>query len=147
MIDAKLVRAIRMLALQSVEEPTDEDTWAKVCRFYSITFNTPLYKVEELDPVHVLTHFFQHKYETLANGSENDVRLYEEEKASLLWPEELSKKLNDDDDWVKKLEAEMAEGQAEDGPKDSGEVVKEAMDNLNLIPEDLKLPDSGDYSG
>jgi len=144
MIDAELIRAIRILAVQSVEDASDEDVYAKVCRFYSKEFNTPLHMVEELDPIYVLTHFFQHRYEQLSNGEDNDKLRYEREKALLLWPEDVEKRQRDDEEWVRQLEQEMLAQQQGNANK-TEEVVQKAMDDLNLIPDDLKLPDSGSF--
>ena len=157
MIDGKLLTAIQILALKSVEEPTDEDIYLRICRWFSQTFSTPLPEVEALDPVYVLTHYFQDKFLTQSQGEEKDFMKYEDRKMQLLFPEEYEKKKNKDDNWIKELEAEVASQNAKSNKgaeiiKETvkraaesiiSDTVKQAMDKLNLNGEEFDIPDSG----
>ena len=156
MIDAELIKAIQILALRAVEDPNDEDSYAKICRWYSKEFSTPLHEVETLDPVYVLTHFFQSRFVDLYSGSDQDAAQYDEERANLLYPEKVKDKVSKDEDWIRKL-------QEEEAAQERGEKVKKAMGEIGdnfaskmgemakkmselaplQLPEGYELPDSG----
>jgi hypothetical protein len=157
MIDAKLIRAIQVLALKAVEEPDDEAIYSRICRWYSREFSTPLPEVENLDPIHVLSHYFQDKYLTMSSGDEKAFAEYDDIKLSILFPEEYEHKKKSDDDWIRKLEEEVKAGESKqkqdiesiakkmaDGMVEAAsEIVKMKAEELNLINDKFKLPDSG----
>jgi hypothetical protein len=159
LIDAKLLEAIQILALKSVEIPDHEDVYNKICRWYSKEFSTPLSAVEDLDPVHVLRNFFESRYEAIRDNGEKGDAEFQKIKQDLLYPEEVQKAKNETDDWVRRLEAEV---RAEEDRKKNkankaleevgqklgktlADEVAKTVEELNLssIPDEFKLPDSG----
>lgn len=159
-LDDKLVRALQVLAIESIETPTAESAYRGVCRWYSKAFHTPLKVVEEeLDPVHVLSHFFESNYSSLASSSsDEDHYKYEEVVEDVIYPERTKKKKNKDEDWIENLKKQVAESEAKNDNSSKikgqslGEVIadavaphiKEKVKDLNLNNEDdLDLPDSG----
>jgi hypothetical protein len=146
-VDAEVIKALQIIALQAAEDPSDEQFYRRVCRWYSEKYSTSLHVVEEMDYYYVLQHYFEDNYHQLESSDDKDVRYkYEEIKARLIYPEEFKKHEQADDDWVKQLEAEaMAD---EEKANKSNTLVSETAkpaDELNL-PDGFKLPDSGSYS-
>lgn len=149
MVDSEVIKALQLIALQAAEDPTDEQFYRGVCRWYSEKYATPLHQVEDMDYYYVLQHYFEENYNELKSSTDKDANhQYDEIKTRLLYPEELKKKQEDDDDWVKKLEEEAKAQEAKDNPKQSKDLSNQTntpTEQLNL-PNELKLPDSGSYS-
>lgn len=158
MIDAEMIKMVQILALKAVEEPSSEDVYNKICRWYSKEFCTPLPQVLDLDPVHVLQNFFEQRYEAIRDSGDKGDAEFEKIKEYLLFPEEVDRADKAADDWVKRLEAEMkAEQDRKNGVKSAADQVadsmaqsminsvEKALEELNLtdVPDAFKLPDSG----
>ena len=159
MIDAKLLNSIQVLALKAIEDPDTEDVYRQICRWYSREFSTPLTIVEDMDPIYVLRHYFEIRYRDLRNGSDNEYREYEKIKLELIFPDMVMTEEKKTDDWIKQLEEETRKvGPVEKKSIDElgkklgtsmastlKEVIAPAAEELNLITEDLQLPDSGSF--
>lgn len=89
--------SIRLLALDAVTNPDGDATYRAICRWYSITFHTPLHVVEDLPQEDVLQAHFEHTYSEM---SEEDRK---ETLAELLVTEEEKK--------VKKLAKDRADAE------------------------------------
>lgn len=149
MVDFEVIKALQLIALQAAEDPTDQQFYRGVCRWYSEKYATPLHEVEEMDYYYVLQHYFEESYSELRSSPDDKThQKYEEIKAKILYPEEFQKKQQDDDDWVKKLEEESKVQETKgniDQSKQSSDQKSTPQEELNL-PDELKLPDSGSYS-
>ena len=60
-----LYEALRLRAIRAVQKPDEGAYLRYIHRWYSRTFHTPLHVVEELDPVDVLTAFYEQTYEDM----------------------------------------------------------------------------------
>lgn len=158
MIDEKVLRAIELLGLQAAENPTDEDVYDNICRWFSTTFSTSLPEVEALDQIYVLKHYFADKYIQLYGSSDTaSIAAYDKLRRQILNPGSENEMKESDDEWIKKLENEVAAAKkkpnvddtikekiAESMSEVAESAIKEAMSKLNLL--DYKdIPDSGSF--
>jgi len=141
-IDEQTLRAIRIFALQSAEEPTTEQTYAKICRWFSEKFSTPIMEVEGMDAEYVMRHFFEDRYQTLYEGDDKQHQKYQEERVLVLEPEKAEEEQSAKEDWIDDLLQE-AEAQNTTDTANKNNILQEDPDLLNLIDAKYKLPDSG----
>jgi hypothetical protein len=142
-MDANTLKAIQVLALRSVEDPTFEDFFERVCRWYSKSFSVPLPDVESIPDEKILRAYFEeHYYELATSDSDEDFAKYKKLRETVLGlfdgsldeVEEVKEK--EDDEWAKQIEEDLRkEIAAQKAAQEQSER------NLNDIPNDL--PESG----
>jgi hypothetical protein len=132
-MDYETLRSIQLLALKSVEKPTYEDFYRKVCRWYSTKFSTPLTEVEDMAEEHVLRHYFEDNYSALYESDESESKqAYERVRESIISDMyEQEEAAKEDDDWVEQMKREV-QGEA----KTFDDQQKQAMENPNLLKEE-----------
>jgi hypothetical protein len=137
MIDETTLRSIRILALNSVENPGWEDFYRKICRWYSREFSTPLKEVEKMSEFDVLLTYFEDKYEEMATSPVEEVKKnLEYIKEVLIFGEKiLEEKESEDDKWA----AEMAEQLKHEQQKD-----KQKQSDIQNEPNLLNIEDRFD---
>jgi hypothetical protein len=109
-MDKDTLKAIQVLALQSVEDPTYEDFYRSVCRWFSKEFSTPLTEVQEMGDEYVLSHYYETMYAEVKDATgEQSAENYNALKASILLNEhEKTATEMDDEQWAKELNDELA---------------------------------------
>lgn len=153
-MDSGLLQWVRILALKSVESPTYEDFYDSICRNYCEKFHTPLHQVYELDQVFVVKQFYASQLAALYFSSEeSDKAQYEKMREQILAKPGtplVAGEEAEDEDWVKKLEAEMRASLAQTIENTkipaivSKETIKDESPNLTEdLPAEFRLPDSG----
>ena len=143
MLDDKMLRAIRILALQATEEPTSDQTYSKICRWFSREFSTPLKEVEDYAVEYVLQHFFEDRYQSLYESSDaKNAGKYLKEREEILDPEGAKAQEEAHESWVDDLMKEAEEQNKAVASKDSNNLEK-PQEFPNLIDNRFKLPDSG----
>jgi len=143
MIDDKVLWAIRVLALEAAENPTDLQIMAKLDRWFSREFHVPLPEVEKLPDEYILKHFFEDRAVTLFKGNDEQYKDYLEERNELLFPDQVKKSEDSDDAWVDELEQEVAAQGVDISELKQTDGLDSAL--LNLIDKEYKLPDSGSF--
>lgn len=124
-MDDTTLRSIRILALNSVENPDWESSYRRICRWYSKEFSTPLKQVEDMSEFHVLLTYFEDKYQEMANSSSEDAKKnYDSIKEALLMKEEAvdraeQQKEMEDEIWAAELAEEIKKEQEKDKQKQS----------------------------
>lgn len=124
-MDDSTLRSIRILALNSVENPDWESSYRRICRWYSKEFSTPLKQVEDMSEFHVLLTYFEDKYQEMANSSAEDAKKnYDSIKEALLMKEETveqaeQQKEMEDEIWAAQLAEEIKKEQEKDKQKQS----------------------------
>ena len=148
-MDNSTLRALRILAIQSVEDPTYEQVYAKICRWYSREFHTPLPEVEKMAEEMVFKVYFEDKYQSLAKGSEEEQAQYKKDRYEIVTDkrlEDLEKVVaQQDDDWI----ADLAASQYKQPIDNKGDLTPNPSPSPNLspdIPQDLSIPTSGSFS-
>lgn len=109
-------KAIQLRSLRNVVVDGDYDyRLRQIFRWYSKNFHTPLHVVDELPLDHVLTSFFEDKYEDLDEDEAlEEIRtLTETEEERRAREHELTEFASDADDWAAQIEAELREKQAQ----------------------------------
>jgi hypothetical protein len=57
--------ALKLLALRAVMKPDADAHFRSICRWYSITFHTPLHLVDDLPEEDILTAYYERTYEEM----------------------------------------------------------------------------------
>ena len=65
--------ALKLLALRAVMKPDGDAHFRSICRWYSVTFHTPLHMVEELPEDDVLTAYYEKTYEDLEDAEKDEL--------------------------------------------------------------------------
>lgn len=92
MLTEELHRAIKINALNAIQNPDYDAFLRRIFRWYSKTFHTSLPEVEEIPIVEVLTSYYEEVYEKM---EDSDIK---QEKIKLLMsPEEWAKKLQQEE--------------------------------------------------
>lgn len=108
--DLDLLKAIRLLAWDSVKNRPSEYLMRHIFRWYSERFHTPLHEVDDLPLEDVLQHYFEVRYEELPDELSDD----EEEHLRETREERLAREANeaaekeDDDAFFRQVQAEAA---------------------------------------
>lgn len=138
-MDEKTLKAIQILALKSVEEPSYEDQYRYICRWYSKTFHVPITEVNNFPEEEILKIWFEERFRELVTSDDEEQRkIYEETRNSLLYEEELADAENDDDKWVNEMQKEIEESQKNKELQD----LPDNLEELNL----MDIPEKGDIS-
>lgn len=140
---SSLLKAVQILALNSVENPTWEDLYDKVCRWYSKTFFTPLADVAKLPRFKVMKIWYQEQYESLYESSDKDKRQeYQELRERLLYADEIEQAELSDDAWEMEMAEEVRKGlDAHENQKEKQDLTANplTMDEPNLLAEQGNL--------
>lgn len=142
-MDVELFKTLQILALKSVEAPTFDDFYNRVCRWYSREFHTPLPQVKEMAMEEVLSTYFEDNISSLKNSDDEESKQkYENLRNEILGLADEQKKVEEEDDewYAQELERIKESEKGSDKikrPKDA----KEAIENPNLFREELNLPD------
>lgn len=129
-----VLKALQLLAFKAIEEPTWDDFYRGVCRWYSKTFHTPLHEVDKLPKVRVMREWYEDHYQELFNSDdEKKVDRYHELKEQLLYEEELAQRELEDAEWEEQMAEEVAAAQSQ-GIQDL-ETVSLRDNEPNLIAE------------
>ncbi|WNM70151.1 hypothetical protein [Myxococcus phage Mx1] len=155
---------IRIRALASVMAPDFDAILRGIHRWYSETFHTPLHVVADLPMDHVLTHWFETKFEALEEEERHNLAIY-----LLETPEERQLRVEsdaaDDEAFMRKAQEEnekaaKKKGKAElafqrmlekamseeDGLKPKQKVVRPHSPKPQLEPEEkITYMSSGDF--
>jgi vacuolar-type H+-ATPase subunit I/STV1 len=130
-MDAEQFKAIQVLAMDAVVNPTYDSFYRNVCRWFSEKFNTPLMDVEDMAPEYVFQHYWEDQFQAIKMGESGDQKL-EEIKAEILATEEEIKEAEaGEDDWIRQLEQEVK------GIAKAVESATEAQNDPNLINDAL----------
>lgn len=117
--------AMQILALQAAESNDWEHEYRRICRWYSITFFTPLHLVEmELAEEYILQHYFEYTLRSLYDkGQESDNAEKRENWAKVrenilaLMDKNIQKNLedieNEDDAWAEELRQQIIKEEKE----------------------------------
>lgn len=137
--------AIQYQALLAAEDPDVEAIYRRICRAFSSTYNIPLPEVEDMDPIYVLSHFLESKYEELYNSTDEKLHLeYQKIKDQILYPEKVQKDKESLEDLIAALQKKNQENNKKNEEKQEDAKPKEGH-NLLDIPQSLSLPDSGSF--
>lgn len=154
-MDGKWFRSIMLLSLDAIENPTIQDTYRRICRWYSKNFNTPLHDVEGLDPEFVLRAYWEdYIYEMAEKASDGDEKaetVYEEFIGALIKDNsEIEKEGDEDDKLLEEMRQQVEkENQANkekiNKNKDSEQPTESIEDpNLREIEEQITIPSEDD---
>lgn len=127
-MDEQELRSIQVLALRAVEEPSYEDIYERICRWYSRSFSTPLAEVREMAEADVLRVYFEEQYlEAYTSTDEKDAKRYDDIRDRLLAdPDDVAASEMDDEAWVRQMAEEV---------KKSEEAVKAAAGIPKLVED------------
>lgn len=135
-MDSKTLKAIQILAINAIENPTYEDQFRYVCRWFSKTYSIPLNQVDQYSEEEILQAWFEDRFkEMLESGDDEQRKAYEELRQNLIYEEELKEAEDEDEEWVKEMQQQVKEEQ-------------KSQESQNL-PEELNLldiPEQGDLS-
>jgi molybdopterin converting factor small subunit len=154
-MDGKWFRSIILLSLDAIENPTIQDSYRRICRWYSKNFNTALHEVEGLDPEFVLRAYWEdYIYELAEKASEGDEKaetVYEEFIGALIKDNnEIEKEVDEDEKLLEEMRQQLAKEKEQkkekanknkdsDQPSDSTEEP-----NLKDIEEQITIPSEDD---
>lgn len=128
-----LLTACQAEAIDSVLNPTEEYIYRKMCRSYSIKFNTPLHEVYKLGISHIARNIFETMYE--------DIDLEEDIEQLLMTIKKIENpnySAEDDeelDDFVKKIEEQ--EKQKKKNPPKKKTIIK-TLETQKVKKDELK---------
>lgn len=117
--DLDLLKAIRLCAFGAVKDKAPDYVLRLIFRWYSKTFHTPLEEVDDLPVEHVLTHYFEERYEAMdeAELDQEDESLRETHDERLARErQEVDKKVAadaDDDEFYRQVQERAARAEAE----------------------------------
>ena len=138
-MDAQTFKSIQILAVNSIENPTYEDQFRFVCRWFSKTYSVPLNKVDEYTEEEILRAWFEEKFkEMLESGDDSQRKYYEEMRQNIIYEEELKGADKEDEDWVEEMQNQVKN----DADNASQNLSLKDMEELNL----LEIPEQGDLS-
>jgi hypothetical protein len=140
-IDAKHIRNIQILAIKAVEQPTFDDWYRKVCRWYSVKFSTALPDVSSIPANDVLQAYYEELFDAMYSSVDEEVKQrYAEVRKVILEPAAAQDEEQSDEDWEKEMLEEIAEENKKIG------VVLPAQDpNLSKVPDQLSLVGDQDF--
>lgn len=140
-MDKDSLRAILILSLDSVENPTFAATHRKICRWYSREFSTPLDKVLAMPELVVLHVYYEDMLQKLYDdyeGSEEAKKLYDETRQRIMEGEldESQETANEeaDDEWLQQLNDQV---RLESDPEE-----KQQVSSPNLLDKGGFEPDA-----
>jgi hypothetical protein len=96
---------IQKAALLAVLEPDNNAIMRKICRWFSVKFNTPLHVVEDLPKEYIYQHYFESIYEEMEDVDKHNQIIY-----LLETPEERQKRVNEEENYLKELQDEVNSG-------------------------------------
>ena len=147
---------LQILAIASVEDPSWEDQYRGICRWYSKEYATPLHIVEqELDRMQVLRHYYEDAFKRLSDSQdENQQVKYEEIREKILYgaksEAELAEETAEDDDWADQMIRDIEQDEEKRKKEVPVEPVmtkkvstSEALENPNL-EEDIEFSVQGE---
>ena len=140
-MDARTFRAIQLLALQAVEDPTYENFYDRVCRWYSQTYATPLREVSGMPDEEVLRVYFEETFrEQYSSSDEHVAKQYDDMRVTLLYESDENEAAADEawEEQMLKDLAEQSKGPSPKGkvPAPSAQEIAEALASApNLIPD------------
>jgi len=145
-MDAETLQKLQILALKAVEQPSWDDFYRKICRWYSKTFHTPLPQVLEMSEMEVLRTYYEEKYDEIYQIKDKDnitKNMYEQLRQSILYGdtyEELVRK--EELEIEKELEAiqkeyEEAEKSNKINNKENNQNQSNPIPSPNLIDKDF----------
>ena len=139
-MDHESLKALQVIALKAVEDPTYQDFYDRICRWYSKTFSTPLAEVRQLADTEVLSTYFKETYYELAmDDSDDSLKKYQELRDSVLNVydgTEIQKELQDDD-WAAQVAEELeAEHAKEVALESATNAPVESVNDLNLLDKE-----------
>lgn len=103
-MDARTLRNIQILALDSVENPDYDAFYRRTCRWYSEKFSTPLPDVMALDTVHVLQTYYEERFTTsYVPDDEKQMEVHNRLKVAIIYPDEVAEAEAEDEGWEKKM--------------------------------------------
>jgi hypothetical protein len=65
--------ALKLLALRAVMKPDGDAHFRSICRWYSITFHTPLHMVEEIPEEDILIAYYEKTYEDMEDPERQEL--------------------------------------------------------------------------
>lgn len=120
-MDAKTLRNLQILALNAIENPDYDAFYRRTCRWYSREFSTPLVKVFDLDPVHIMQTYYEEKFgEAYQPDDKNSMEVYDRIKTVVCFPEQAAKVEEEDADWEEQM--------LKDIEQQNTEIAKKAQD-------------------
>lgn len=135
-MDSKTLKAIQILAIKAIENPTYEDQFRFICRWFSKTFSIPLNKVDEYSEEEILQAWFEERFkDMLDSGDDEQRKAYEEIRQNIIYEEELKEAEDEDEEWVKEMQRQVQEEQ-------KNQESQSLPEELNL----LDIPEQGDLS-
>jgi molybdopterin converting factor small subunit len=151
-MDGKWFRSIMLLSLDAIENPTIQDSYRRICRWYSKNFNTALHEVEGLDPEFVLRAYWEdYIYELAEKASEGDDKAetaYEEFIGALVKDNnDIEKEVDEDEKLLEEMRQQLAKEkeQKANKNKDSGQASDPKEEpNLKDIEEQITIPSEDD---
>jgi hypothetical protein len=136
-VDEKTLKSIQILALNAVENPTYEDQFRFICRWFSKTYSIPLNQVDQYSEEEILQIWFEDKLrDLLEDGGDEQRKAYEDARQNILYEEELQQAEDEDEEWVKEMKQQV------ELDNQKNQVSQEPTDELNL----LEIPEQGDLS-
>jgi hypothetical protein len=142
-MDIETLRRLQILALKAVEQPSWEDFYRKICRWYSKTFYTPLPQVLEMSELEVLRTYYEEKYDEIYQVKDKDnitKDMYEQMRNSILYGSVYEELLKQEELEIEK-ELEAIRKEYEEAEKSNKINNKQNSDtpssSPNLIDKDL----------
>lgn len=135
-MDSKTLKAIQILAIKAVENPTYEDQFRFICRWFSKTYSVPLNNVNEYSEEEILQVWFEERFKEMLESEDNQQRkMYEEIRQDVLYENEIKEVEDDDEEWVNEMRTQIEK-------KQKTEEFQNLPEELNL----LNIPEQGDLS-
>jgi hypothetical protein len=135
-------RALQINAIMAIENETSDFFYRKVCRWFSHTYATPLMEVDNIPMQIVLQHYYEEVLgEMYDSDDEAAKQKYEDLRNRILFPDEYSEAVNDEELAIQKELAQMKkdlEKQVGKVGKDAGKAAQDALDNHKAEMEKLK---------
>ena len=135
-MNEKDFKAAQILALRSVEDPTFEDTFRRIQRWYSNQFHIPLDRIDTVPDEEIVRAWFEDRFTIMKNSPDEKVRgEYEMLKDSILFEKDEQAEASEDDEWEKQMLEEIKKEQGLNSPQDP---------NLDNTPDHVNLNDIAD---
>jgi len=143
MISPNVLKALRVIALAQADSYTFDAWYKSICRWYSREFHTPLNKVEELSPEHVIRTHYEDLFWKLKTGDQTQRDAFEDMIDQILVedsPEvqaEVQEAEADDDDWYQQELAALDEKLNKQGAKITREKTISHRDGILIDKPNL----------
>lgn len=142
-----LFKAAQIRALRAVENPTFEDTFKRIQRWYSTTYHVDITKIDTVPDEEILQAWFEERFRALKDSP--DEKIQEEWtvlKRSILFEKEVQTVEDEDAEWERQMIEEIKAQNAiqePEKPKESPNLISDTPDQMELsgtddfyVPED-----------